>query len=120
MGEMAEEAIGLLLNLCQLLFLRKPCSGFDCAGGKVTQDAARRGSRLVLCALHAHLCTYLCAYLCTHMPFFFFTWTPGCDGLCLGLKDGQVLWSLGGIPEFAIELARKSRIGLESKADGKS
>ena len=63
---------------------------------------------------------HLSTHLSTHMSFFFFTWTPGYDGLCLGIKDSHILWSLGGIPEFAIELGRKPRIGLESKGDGKS
>lgn len=63
---------------------------------------------------------HLSTRLSTHMSFFFFTWTPGYDGLCLGIKDSHILWSLGGIPEFAIELGRKPRIGLESKGDGKS
>ena len=38
----------------------------------------------------------------------------------LELKTVHILWSLGGIPEFAIEVGRKPRIGLESKGDGKS
>ena len=68
MGEMAEKATELLLSLCHLLFLPKPCSGFDCAGGKVTQDVARRGSWLVglCCAVCMRTCAHTCARTCAH------------------------------------------------------
>ena len=74
MGEEAEKAMGLLLNLCHLLFLPNSCPGFD---GSSREWHRRRWSWPVAGSGH----------LSTHMSFFFFTWTPGYDGLCLGIKD---------------------------------
>lgn len=88
----------------------KPCQGLPARAG--SESGADRAG--------LWLARGICTHLSTYTSFLFFTCTPGYGGLCLGTKDSCVLWSLGGIPEFAIELGRKPRIGLESKGDGKS
>lgn len=114
-GRSGRKSYGVASEFCHLLFLPNSCPGFD---GSSREWLRRRRSWPVAGTGHLH--THLSTQLSTHMSFFFFIWTPGYDGLCLGIRDSHILWSLGGIPEFAIELGRKPRIGLESKGDGKS
>lgn len=53
MGEEAEKAMGLLLNLCHLLFLPNSCPGFDKQG--VTQEKMELACGWQWASVHTHV-----------------------------------------------------------------
>ena len=92
-------------------FSQTPAQGLTAQAGS---DTGEDGAGLWLAV---GICPHTCPHTCPSSSLHGLQAMTDC---VLELKTVHILWSLGGIPEFAIELGRKPRIGLESKGDGKS